>query len=507
MVSSPGNTGHVEEKFSLPLFFVTVVVSFAALAGLVKLIAPESVWAIQISASFLQFAVAFLAIHLVACFVEYAFHRYVLHKPVVPFLSRFYRQHTLHHNLTRIGRRRTASGREVPFVENIYPITEDEQGEASFFPWYTLAVFAVVLTPLLAVLQWLAPSFPWFFGGYSALAFSLFLYETFHAIEHWPFEKWAPLIESRRMGWFWRKVYSFHLRHHAVIDCNEAISGFFTLPVFDWVFGTFILPKSLYANGEEWKPSEFKSPEPCALIRWCDTQSDALIKRRRARVAAQPSAQAAPVLTYTRGETIAHYFTHGIGLAGSAAGFILLVSFAAMYGDVQHLVSCLVFGITLVICYAAFMNFSRARRIPGKKRFTDLNHAAALLLIAGTATPFLLGSVRGPWGWSLFAATWGVCLLAVLVRLCCTGKIRVVGRAAYAVLGLLALVAIKPVLAAVPPTALWLVAGGIACYAVGTVFHMWYRMHYHQIARHALALGGTACHLLAVLLFVLPLKG
>jgi hemolysin III len=280
----------VEEHFSLPLFLVTVAVSLAGLVGLVRLAAPAAVWSAQISASGLAWVAAFLAVSLLNAFVEYGFHRYVLHQPVVPLLRRFYRQHTLHHNLTRIGRRRTPGGREVPFVENIFPITEVEQGEGSFFPWYTLAVFAALLTPLFALAQWLLPALPWFLAGYAALASSLLLYELLHAVEHWPFERWAPLIEQARFGWGWRKVYSFHLRHHAVIDCNESISGFFTLPLTDWVFGTFVLPRSLYADGEEWRPAEFASPRPGALIRWCDARADAIVRRRRARASGTPPA-------------------------------------------------------------------------------------------------------------------------------------------------------------------------------------------------------------------------
>jgi hemolysin III len=271
----------VEEEFSLPLFLFTVIASLAGLVVLLWLIAPSAVWSAQISSGPGRFVAVFLGITMLNCFAEFAFHRYVLHKPVVPFLSRFYRQHTLHHSLTRIGRRRTPGGSDVPFVENIYPVTQPEQGEASFFPWYTLAVFAAVVTPLLALGQWLAPAFPWFFGGYAALSASLALYEIFHAIEHWSFERWAPLIEHPQLGWFWRKAYSFHLRHHAVIDCNEAISGFFTLPVADWVFGTFILPKSLYANGSDWQAADFISPRPYAFIRWCDARTDAMVKNRR----------------------------------------------------------------------------------------------------------------------------------------------------------------------------------------------------------------------------------
>ena len=506
MSITPGASHRTEEKFSLPRFLFTIGVSLAGLVVFLRLAAPDAVWHTQVSASLWRFAAAFLAIHLLNCFIEYIFHRYVLHKPVVPFLSRFYRQHTLHHTLTRIGRRRTPGGREVPYVENIYPVTEPEQGEASFFPWYTLLVFAGIITPLLVVLQWLTPAIPWFFAGYGALAFSLALYEIFHAIEHWAFERWAPLIEHPRVGWFWRKVYSFHLRHHAVIDCNEAISGFFTLPVFDWVFGTFLLPKSLYVDGSEWQPAEFTSPRPCALIRWCDAQTDALVKRRR-QSAQSAAPAAAEIAAYTRGEQIAHYFTHGAGLAGSIAALVLLAIYAVLRGDTRHVVTCAVFGVTLVAGYVLFMNFRRTRAIGDRSPFTRGNHVGVLLGIAGTATPFLLVSLGGAWGWSLFGIVWGLCVLGALFRLVRNARLQSLSTAVYLVMGLLVLVALKPLVAALPPGALWLLAGGLACYLCGTVFHFWQRLHYHQVVRHVFALGGTACHLLAVLLFVLPGRG
>ncbi|MEO6245467.1 MAG: hemolysin III family protein [Opitutaceae bacterium] len=492
---------HVEEHFSLPLFLLTIAATLAGLAGLIRFVAPEALWSAQLSAGVAPFIAAFLAIHLLTCFFEFLFHRYVLHKPVVPFLSRFYKQHTLHHSLTRIGKRYTPGGREVPFVENIYPVTQPEQGEASFFPWYTLAIFSLAVTPLLALLQWIAPGIPWFFGGYAAIAFAVTLYETFHAIEHWSFERWAPLIEHRHFGWLWRKVYSFHLRHHAVIDCNEAISGFFTLPVFDWVFGTFVLPKSLYTDGSEWTATEFTSPRPVALIRWCDETSDAMIKRRRARQAQQP----APVgRAYTRGEQVAHYLTHGVGLAASIAALVLMIVYATLRGESSHVLPAVVFGVALIALYATFMSFRPDGATHWRQLLHRHHHAAIFLLIAGTATPFLLGSVRGPWGWSLFGIVWGICAIGASCRLFGTDKLRLVSRGAYLALGLVALIALKPLVATVPQGALWLLLAGALCYACGSVFHVWQRLRYHQVVRHAFALGGSACHLLAVVLFVLP---
>jgi hemolysin III len=277
----------VEEEFSLPLFLLVVSVSFAVVLGLVWLLAPHSVWTTQVSGPAWKLIATFLGVSLFNCFMEFFFHRYVLHKPVLPILSYFYRQHTHHHSLTRITRRRTPGGMEVNFVENFYPIIEKEQKEASFFPWYTFLIFAVCLTPFFALLQWLMPALPWFLGGYAALASSLLIYEIFHAIEHWSFEKWSPLIDHPSWGGFWRKVYSFHLRHHAVIDCNEAISGFFIMPVADWVFGTCVIPGVLYKHGQSVaEEKEFLSPRPIGIIRWLDRLTDQVVKARRQRAQA-----------------------------------------------------------------------------------------------------------------------------------------------------------------------------------------------------------------------------
>jgi hemolysin III len=280
MVQSPESTAKNHEEFSLPLFISTLLVTLAGLFAVLWFFFP-AVWAAQFLAPFWKIVAVFVGISLVDCFIEYIFHRYVLHTPAFPFFRRFYKQHTLHHALTRITRKRAHDGRGILFIENKFPIIEPEQGEASFFPWYSLAVFALILTPLLALLHGLLPSFPWFLSGYAALATSLALYEILHAVNHWPFEKWEPLITHPRWGRFWRPAYSFHLRHHAVIDCNESISGFFGLPVADWVFGTCVLPQTIYAEGEEWTPEKFSSPHPRALIRAVDKWAARRIERRR----------------------------------------------------------------------------------------------------------------------------------------------------------------------------------------------------------------------------------
>jgi hemolysin III len=156
------------------------------------------------------------------------------------------------------------------------------------------------------------------------------------------------------------------------------------------------------------------------------------------------------------------------------------------------------------LLYAAFTNFRPKRAAHWRHLFHKYNHAAGLLLIAGTATPFLLVTMRGPWGWSLFGVVWGLCLTGAFFRLVFKGPLRSISTLAYLLLGVLALVGLKPVLTSVPHGGLWLLLGGMLCYLCGTAFHFWQHVRYHQVVRHLFAFGGSACHFLVMLLFVLP---
>ena len=493
------------EEFSLPLFIFTVFATFVALLLALRWAAPD-VWSAQFLAPAWKAAVAFVAMSLVACFFEYFFHRYVLHTPAIPFVRRLYKQHTLHHALTRIARKQSRDGRGILCIENKFPITEPEQGEASFFPWYSLGVFALLLSPLLAVLQWLLPSFPWFLAGFGALAVSVTLYEVLHAINHWPFEKWEPLIQHPRWGWLWRPAYAFHLRHHAVTDCNESISGFFGLPVADWVFRTCVVPQTIYAEGEEWTPEKFRSPQPRWFIRALDAWAERVVARRRALAAeAEVSVSATPPLrVYSRGEEIANWVTHGIGLAASVVGLTLLIVSSSLRGDAWHVVSFTVFGLTLLLLYTVSTIYHARRSEKAKALFRKLDHAAIFLLIAGTYTPFLLTHLRGPWGWTLFGIVWGLCGAGAVFKLLFGTRYRLASTLAYLFLGWLIVVALQPMMARVPHGGLWLLLAGGLCYTVGVVFYQWHRLRYHHAVWHGFVLGGSTCHYLAVLLFLLP---
>jgi hemolysin III len=132
------------------------------------------------------------------------------------------------------------------------------------------------------------------------------------------------------------------------------------------------------------------------------------------------------------------------------------------------------------------------------------NHAAVFLLIAGTYTPFLLVSLRGPWGWTLFAIVWGLSIAGVVFQLFFAGRFRAVSTFSCLLVGWLAVVAIRPLVISVPHGALWLMLAGGLSYTAATVFYRWKGLIYRHAVWQTFVISGSTCHLAAVLIFMLP---
>jgi hemolysin III len=258
----------VQAKFSIFWFAVQALVQYVLLLLAFRFLLP-GVWAKQFEAGWLALVLTFLAWHLFICFFEWGFHRYVLHSVTSPILLWFARGHRSHHGLTPIKLQAVAEGSDR-YVLNRYPITEEEQNLNAAFPVYAIVAFWAFFTPLFVVVQLLLPKAPILMGGFAAITWSMCLYEILHAIEHRPYEWWKHATEHPRFGAFWRRIYGFHHMHHANISCNEAISGFFSLPVADWAFGTYHQPKELLLEGRVATAKDFAVPPPPGWVRWLD---------------------------------------------------------------------------------------------------------------------------------------------------------------------------------------------------------------------------------------------
>ena len=203
-------------------------------------------------------------------------------------------------------------------------------------------------------------------------------------------------------------------------------------------------------------------------------------------------------------EEIANSVTHGLGAGLAIGALALLVTLAAIHGTAAHVVGCAAFGGTLVVLYTASTLYHSITHAGAKRVLQVLDHSAIYLLIAGTYTPFMLVSLRGPRGWFLLAVVWSAAAAGIV--LCST-----VGRRAHAIsvvlyilMGWIAVVVFRPLAASLGPWGMALVVGGGLFYTVGVAFYAWRRLPYHHAIWHLFVLAGSGLHVAAVLRHVIP---
>ena len=204
------------------------------------------------------------------------------------------------------------------------------------------------------------------------------------------------------------------------------------------------------------------------------------------------------------GEEIANSLTHGLGAVLAIGGLVVLVTLAALHGDVWHVVSCSIYGASMVILYTASTLYHAVSQPRAKAALQVIDHAAIFLLIAGTYTPFTLVTLHGPWGWSIFGTVWGLAIAGIVLEIAFPRRWPALSLALYVAMGWVVVVAVKPLLSAIPPGGLvLLVLGGLA-YTAGIGFYAAKRLPYGHAIWHLFVLAGTVLHFLAVLLYVVP---
>jgi len=212
-----------------------------------------------------------------------------------------------------------------------------------------------------------------------------------------------------------------------------------------------------------------------------------------------------PLVFYSEEEELANRLTHGAGAVLSIVGLFVLVYRIQAGGEFWRLVSCTLYGTTLVIFYAVSTIYHSVRTPRLKYLFRILDHASIFLVIAGTYTPFALVILPAPWGWSIFITVWGLAIAGTVLKVAMTGRLRILGPLIYLAMGWLIVVAYRPLAAALPSAGIgWLLTGGLV-YSSGLIFYASTRLPYNHAIWHGFVLVGSACHYFAVYFYVAPI--
>ncbi len=200
-------------------------------------------------------------------------------------------------------------------------------------------------------------------------------------------------------------------------------------------------------------------------------------------------------------------FLHFIGVLLGIAALVLLLVFG--HDSPWKVVSFSIYGATLILLYLFSTLYHWLPKHAGGKYqvFRKLDHCSIYALIAGSYTPFCLVTMNGAWGWTLFGIIWGLAIAAITIQAVYINVWRWLTTTIYIAMGWLIVIAIKPLLANLPPLGFfWLALGGVI-YSIGGVIYtikkpnLFKKFGYHELW-HVFVLLGSVCHFVTLFFYV-----
>jgi len=237
-------------------------------------------------------------------------------------------------------------------------------------------------------------------------------------------------------------------------------------------------------------------------------------------------------------EELANSLTHGLGVALSIAGLVLMVVFAAKRGTARDVVGAAIFGSMLILLYLMSTLYHAFRGPKVKLVFKVFDHSAIFLLIAGTYTPFCLsalGRVSPGWGWTVFGLVWGLAALGITFKGIFYTRIAKsslrpapldhlhsptvtpvdpafvkrmgwISTGIYLLMGWIIIIAAAPLGRSLSTHGLYWLFGGGLFYSLGAAIYSMERVPFHHALWHLFVVAGSACHFFGVLFHVIPGK-
>ena len=205
---------------------------------------------------------------------------------------------------------------------------------------------------------------------------------------------------------------------------------------------------------------------------------------------------------YTLGEEIFNSISHGVGVALSIAALVLLIVFGSIKGGGYPLAAGLVYGISLIILYSMSMVYHIVQGEKGKAVMRIFDHCSIFVLIAGTYTPYLLITLDKALGWTMFGIIWGMAVIGIILNSIALERFKKFSLVCYLVMGWAIIFTIKPIIQNIPLMGVILLGLGGIIYTVGVIFYVLKRYKYMHSVWHLFVLGGSVCHYLSILLYV-----
>ncbi len=213
---------------------------------------------------------------------------------------------------------------------------------------------------------------------------------------------------------------------------------------------------------------------------------------------------------YSPREERVNWLTHAFGVIMAIAAIVLLLGKSISADNGWATLAYSIFGFGMLACMLASSVYHFVQQPNRKARLRHFDHASIYLLIAASYSPFTLVLLRESqyWGWLLFGLVWAIALVGIGVSFGKLKKNSHLKTASYVIMGLVVLVAFKPLIETANQkncieVIYWLVAGGVF-YIVGAVIYALAKREFVHAVFHVFVLLGLASHIVSA--YLIPLN-
>ena len=194
-----------------------------------------------------------------------------------------------------------------------------------------------------------------------------------------------------------------------------------------------------------------------------------------------------------------NFITHGIGLVLSVIGLFYLVEKSILYPKSFNLISCLVYGISLILMYSSSTIYHYYIDSKYSRVLQKIDHISIYLLIAGSYTPGLLLKLKYSLGFEILIIIWLLAFIGIIHKIFFFNYLKKASLIIYLFMGWLIVIDFNAVLESFSSNSIFFMVLGGILYTIGTFFYSLDKLKYNHVIWHLFVLGGSACHYILIM--------
>ena len=197
-------------------------------------------------------------------------------------------------------------------------------------------------------------------------------------------------------------------------------------------------------------------------------------------------------------ELLADGIVHALALLAGLIAFPLLLFHGLTTAGAGTFAALAVYAAGFFLMWGFSLAYNMTPPSALKWLLRRFDHSMIYVMIAGTYTAIIPHLDSPAWAWTLGAVVWTGAALGIIVKVALPGRYDRLSILAYVLLGWVGVIAIGPVMAALPALSLWLLVAGGATYVAGVAFYVWERLRFQDAIWHGFVAVAAGLHFAAI---------